>query len=593
MKKIILGDAVTLTIPLRHAGQPFIPAGLYALIFTAKLDPEDTDDEAVIQKTSSLGITESGDDALVELVTWDTGGREADPGADPPVTAIPALAADITLYCDIIAQEIADPENVFQVARFDLQTVRRITRLPETSVDIYTTTDPAILLRGESAYEVAVANGFVGTEAAWLASLEASVTNANVNAAISTNTSATRTALGLGNSATLNVGTTTGTVAAGDDSRLSNSREWTAETVEQAEAEAGAATTRRAWTALRVRQAIAAWWATVSSTKADASHAHAWSDLTSGVPTTFAPSAHTHPASEVSDSTTVGRALMTAVNASAARTTLELGNAALTTTSTGGNGAADDGKVPVYVGNGGLQYTGPLIAHDETTEFYAVSPTQGLTAIRTHATPNADGVKAITGNAFGIPDNLVTSSTKTTPIDADSVLMTDSAAAGTPAKRLTFANLWSWIVTKLGALASISAGGAWSFTSTTRPTSSGTGTPAATSLITLADGDARYLHPAGPTAIVDDETGLVALGVGDEGKLYRCKNATSTSIIIPTHATVPYENKTVLYARRCTGAGPVTISGAGVSINDNTSADVTEGGLMAVMKVDDNIWDFI
>lgn len=40
------------------------------------------------------------------------------------------------------------------------------------------------------------------------------------------------------------------------DVRLSNSREWVAETVSQAEAESGTATTRRAWTAQRVRQAI-------------------------------------------------------------------------------------------------------------------------------------------------------------------------------------------------------------------------------------------------------------------------------------------------------------------------------------------------
>ena len=36
--------------------------------------------------------------------------------------------------------------------------------------------------------------------------------------------------------------------------------EWTAETVSQAEAEGGTATTRRAWTAQRVTQAIVAWW---------------------------------------------------------------------------------------------------------------------------------------------------------------------------------------------------------------------------------------------------------------------------------------------------------------------------------------------
>ena len=41
-----------------------------------------------------------------------------------------------------------------------------------------------------------------------------------------------------------------------DDSRLTDSREWVANTVPQSEAETGTASTRRAWTAQRVRQAI-------------------------------------------------------------------------------------------------------------------------------------------------------------------------------------------------------------------------------------------------------------------------------------------------------------------------------------------------
>lgn len=41
---------------------------------------------------------------------------------------------------------------------------------------------------------------------------------------------------------------------------LLSATEWAAETVSQAEAEAGTATTRRAWTAERVRQAILGWW---------------------------------------------------------------------------------------------------------------------------------------------------------------------------------------------------------------------------------------------------------------------------------------------------------------------------------------------
>jgi hypothetical protein len=44
------------------------------------------------------------------------------------------------------------------------------------------------------------------------------------------------------------------------DSRLTDSREWTASTISQVEAETGTETTRRAFTAQRVRQAILGWW---------------------------------------------------------------------------------------------------------------------------------------------------------------------------------------------------------------------------------------------------------------------------------------------------------------------------------------------
>ena len=74
----------------------------------------------------------------------------------------------------------------------------------------------------------------------------------------------------LGGAAALDVGSTAGTVAAGDDGRLNNSREWIAETVTQVEAEAGTAATRRAFTAQRVFQAVAAWWAgSAAKTKLD------------------------------------------------------------------------------------------------------------------------------------------------------------------------------------------------------------------------------------------------------------------------------------------------------------------------------------
>ena len=82
-----------------------------------------------------------------------------------------------------------------------------------------------------------------------------------------------------------------------NDPRLSDAREWSAETVAQAEAESGTETTRRAWTAQRVRQAVVAWWNSVSS---------AW-----------------------------GRGFVASADAAAGRTALELGNAATATVQTG------------------------------------------------------------------------------------------------------------------------------------------------------------------------------------------------------------------------------------------------------------------
>lgn len=57
-------------------------------------------------------------------------------------------------------------------------------------------------------------------------------------------------------------------VASASDTRFTNSREWSATTITQLEAEGGTDTTRRAWSAQRVRQSITAWWAGVEGTLA-------------------------------------------------------------------------------------------------------------------------------------------------------------------------------------------------------------------------------------------------------------------------------------------------------------------------------------
>jgi len=87
------------------------------------------------------------------------------------------------------------------------------------------------------------------------------------------------------------------------------------------------------------------------------------------------------------------------------------------------------------------------------------------------------------------------STAKATVADADETFIADSAASGA-GKKVTFSTIWTWIKAKLDAGLTWAGNhvfaGSISFTSTTRPTSGGTGTPASRSLITTSDGDNRY-----------------------------------------------------------------------------------------------------
>lgn len=102
--------------------------------------------------------------------------------------------------------------------------------------------------------------------AAWWAGYASAVGQAVATAA---SQAAGRTALGLGSAstaatsdfATAAQGAKADTAIQPGNAALTDSREWSADTISQAEAEAGTATTRRAFTALRVFQAVAAWWA--------------------------------------------------------------------------------------------------------------------------------------------------------------------------------------------------------------------------------------------------------------------------------------------------------------------------------------------
>jgi hypothetical protein len=113
------------------------------------------------------------------------------------------------------------------------------------------------------------------------------------------------------------------------DSRLTDSREWSAATVTQAEAEAGSSTSRLAFTPQRVFQAVAAWWAGSSAkTKLDGIATGATANATdaqlrdrsthtgtqanttitglgtaaTAATTDFAAASHTHPLSKIEQS---------------------------------------------------------------------------------------------------------------------------------------------------------------------------------------------------------------------------------------------------------------------------------------------------
>lgn len=139
----------------------------------------------------------------------------------------------------------------------------------------------------------------------------------------------------------LKIGTTAATAAAGDDSRLSNSREWTADTVSQSEAETGTATTRRAWTAQRVRQSVNKWW--------------------EGIGTAF------------------GKTLLGSANAADGRSALELGDAALRYVGTGTGQVMQVGAFGIggrAEGNSGV-HGYPLTQSQNITQVYRRSTVDG------------------------------------------------------------------------------------------------------------------------------------------------------------------------------------------------------------------------
>jgi len=157
---------------------------------------------------------------------------------------------------------------------------------------------------GETQIDVAVSGGVGPTGSSGTIAVTAPITNAGTSTAANIGLSVGTGLAVSGGSLVVSYGTSSTVACRGDDARLSDSREWSADTVSQAEAEAGSSTTRRAFTPQRVFQAIAAWWAaSASKTKLDGIAAGATANATDAQLRDRSTHTGTQTASTISDFT--------------------------------------------------------------------------------------------------------------------------------------------------------------------------------------------------------------------------------------------------------------------------------------------------
>ena len=198
------------------------------------------------------------------------------------------------------------------------------------------------------------------------------------------------------------------------DARLSDSREWSATTISQAEAEAGTATTRRAFTALRVFQAAAAWWAATA--------------------------------------TATGQALATAANAAAARTTLGLGSLATQSGTFSGTSSGTN--------TGDQDLSGLVVKASNLSDLASVATARTNLGLSTTDAPQFTrlglGVAAATDLELAVGGAVV--QLRQTVTAASSVYTLDATAAN---EFLTAAAIAGAITINLSNLASIPSGYVW------------------------------------------------------------------------------------------------------------------------------------
>ncbi len=173
-----------------------------------------------------------------------------------------------------------------------------------------------------------------------------------------------------------------------------------------------------------------------------------------------------------------------------------------------------------------------------------VTSSAGVSAIANGAITNAMLANGAVANLSGANTGDETAARIATALNAGTEdttpAATDRLAVTSPAGGwITLGWIFAFIRTQLGLMSgAVTAAGNWAFPSTTRPTSAGTGTPAANSLITRADGDARYrptttvrasanVNVTSSTAFVN-MTGL-SVAISETG-LYRIRAAVNATV---------------------------------------------------------------
>lgn len=94
--------------------------------------------------------------------------------------------------------------------------------------------------------------------------------------------------------------------------------------------------------------------------------------------------------------------------------------------------------------------------------------------------------------------------------------------------------------------------------------------------------------------IVTDATTARTIGLSDAGKYIRFTNAGAITLTIPTNAVTAFPVGTEIVVRRHTGAGAITLSNAGVTVNNSALAPtIAAEGNFALKKVATDTWDVI